>query len=301
LAKPWASRSGARPRPRWPRGAAALDSKILSRETTIEGGTIDTEFLGGLLEYLSERIGGTLREYGKQACTLGVHLRYVDHFSAHQTMRLERATNDERELLAAARELFTKLFTRRVAIRHVGISVMNLEMDRRQNELSIPTPTAVVSQPRSRSRARALRLERGVLWQRPRAARALRHQTNRPGALHSVFITINNYQAAIIISKKIYNHDIMASLLGTDGLPIRDSGIWAKEKLHYLEHYLIFSLLECARNGPVSCTTSIFFLGLGVATYVRPGKKLMGLHFIALRFDFAKYFFFEMDPDCHKH
>jgi len=55
--------------------------KSVSRETTIEGGTIDTEFLGGLLEYLSERIGGTLREYGKQACTLGVHLRYVDHFS----------------------------------------------------------------------------------------------------------------------------------------------------------------------------------------------------------------------------
>jgi hypothetical protein len=50
-------------------------------------------------------------------------------------MRLERATNDERELLAASRELFAKLFTRRVAIRHVGISVMNLEMDRRQNEL----------------------------------------------------------------------------------------------------------------------------------------------------------------------
>ncbi|MGC0779492.1 MAG: hypothetical protein WCD68_20030, partial [Candidatus Acidiferrum sp.] len=109
--------------------------KSVSRETTIEGGTIDTEFLGGLLEYLSERIGGTLREYGKQACTLGVRLRYVDHFSAHQTLRLERATNDERELLAAARGLFTKLFTRRVAIRHVGVSVMNLETDRRQNEL----------------------------------------------------------------------------------------------------------------------------------------------------------------------
>jgi nucleotidyltransferase/DNA polymerase involved in DNA repair len=33
--------------------------KSVSRETTIEGGTIDTEFLGGLIEYLSERIGST--------------------------------------------------------------------------------------------------------------------------------------------------------------------------------------------------------------------------------------------------
>ena len=46
--------------------------KSVSRETTIEGGTIDTEFLGGLLEYLSERIGSTLRDHGKQARTLGV-------------------------------------------------------------------------------------------------------------------------------------------------------------------------------------------------------------------------------------
>ena len=109
--------------------------KSVSRETTIEGGTIDTEFLGGLLEYLNERIGSTLREYGKQANTAGVRLRYVDHFSAHQTVRLMHPTNDERELLAATKELFSKLFTRRVAIRHVGVSVTNLDVDRRQNEL----------------------------------------------------------------------------------------------------------------------------------------------------------------------
>src|SRR5215472_7249510 len=109
--------------------------KSVSRETTIEGGTIDTEFLGGLLEYLSERIGATLREYGKQARTLGVRLRYVDHYSANQTVRLLRATNDERELLAAGKELFAKLFTRRVAIHLMGVSVTNLEADRRQNEL----------------------------------------------------------------------------------------------------------------------------------------------------------------------
>ncbi len=109
--------------------------KSVSRETTIEGGTIDTEFLGGLLEYLSERIGSTLREYGKQAHTAGLRLRYVDHFSAHQAVRLAHPTNDERELLAAAKELFTKLFTRRVAIRHVGVNVTNLDVDRRQNEL----------------------------------------------------------------------------------------------------------------------------------------------------------------------
>ena len=109
--------------------------KSVSRETTIEGGTIDTEFLGGLIEYLSERIGSTLREYGRQARTIGLRIRYVDNFSAHQNLRIARPTNDERELLAEARDLFTKLFTRRVAVRLVGVNVTNLETDRRQHEL----------------------------------------------------------------------------------------------------------------------------------------------------------------------
>jgi len=109
--------------------------KSVSRETTIEGGTIDTEFLGALIEYLSERVGSTLRDYGRQARTIGLRLRYMDHFSAHQTERLRRPTNDERELLAAAKDLFQKLFMRRVAIRLVGVTVVNLEPDRRQNEL----------------------------------------------------------------------------------------------------------------------------------------------------------------------
>ncbi len=109
--------------------------KSISRETTIEGGTIDTEFLGGLIEYLCERVGATLRDYGRQARSLGLRIRYVDHFSAHQTLRLAKPSNDERALHTTAMELFQKLFTRRVAVRLVGVTVVNLDMDRRQNEL----------------------------------------------------------------------------------------------------------------------------------------------------------------------
>jgi DNA polymerase IV len=50
-------------------------------------------------------------------------------------VRLSKPTNDERELLAAAKELFEKLFTRRVAVRLVGVNVTNLEADRQQHEL----------------------------------------------------------------------------------------------------------------------------------------------------------------------
>jgi DNA polymerase-4 len=109
--------------------------KSISRETTIEGGTIDTEFLGGLIEYLCERVGSTLRDYGRQARSIGLRIRYVDHFSAHQTIRLMKPSNDERALHKASMELFQKLFTRRVAVRLVGVTVVNLDQDRRQNEL----------------------------------------------------------------------------------------------------------------------------------------------------------------------
>lgn len=109
--------------------------KSISRETTVEGGTIDTEFLGGLIEYLCERVGSTLRDYGRQARSIGLRIRYVDHFSAHQTLRLTKPSNDERALHTTAMELFQKLFTRRVAVRLIGVTVVNLDLDRRQNEL----------------------------------------------------------------------------------------------------------------------------------------------------------------------
>ncbi len=111
------------------------EPKSISRETTIEGGTIDLEFLGGLIEYLSERIGSTLRAAGRQARSLSLRLRYTDFYAVNRSAKLAPPTNDEKLLLAAALEIFHALFTRRVALRFVGLSAANLEPERRQNEL----------------------------------------------------------------------------------------------------------------------------------------------------------------------
>jgi DNA polymerase IV len=115
-------------------------AKSVSRETTFEDGTIDKELLAGLLEYLSERVGSTLREYCRQANTVALRLRYVDDFCARETVRLIHHTNDERELLGTAKELFAKLFTRRgVAIRDVGVSASGLDISAAQRA-SEPRP-----------------------------------------------------------------------------------------------------------------------------------------------------------------
>jgi DNA polymerase-4 len=127
---------GERARGQDPRLVAALpEPKSISRETTIEGGTIDLEFLAALVEYLSERIGSTLRAHERQARTLALRLRYTDSFSAGRALKLDPPANDEKTLLAAAMELFHELFTRRVALRWVGLQVANLEPEQRQNEL----------------------------------------------------------------------------------------------------------------------------------------------------------------------
>jgi DNA polymerase-4 len=114
---------------------APQEPRSISRETTIEGGTIDLEFLSALIEYLAERIGSTLRIHSRQARTVALKLRYTDAYSANRSARLMPATNDEKSLHAAAMELFRALYTRRVALRWVGLSVTNLEPERRQNEL----------------------------------------------------------------------------------------------------------------------------------------------------------------------
>ncbi|HXZ18866.1 MAG TPA: hypothetical protein VEG63_02895, partial [Candidatus Acidoferrales bacterium] len=109
--------------------------KSISRETTIEGGTIDPEFLRALLEYLAERVGSTLRAGGRAARTITLRLRYMDSFSAARSAPLAPPTNDDKALLESARELLAALYTRRVAVRFLGIGVTNLTADRRQNDL----------------------------------------------------------------------------------------------------------------------------------------------------------------------
>jgi DNA polymerase IV len=104
-------------------------------ETTIAHGTVDAELLGHLLAYLSRRVSGAVRESGKQAATVGVRLRYMDDYCAQQTKRLTCTSNNERELLLAAKELFAQLLTRGVPIRQMGISITNVNEDLRRGEL----------------------------------------------------------------------------------------------------------------------------------------------------------------------
>lgn len=92
----------------------------------------------------------------------------------------------------------------------------------------------------------------------------------------------------------------MSNTIGSDSLPVRDSGIWAKEKLYYLEHYLdIFSVGMHKRwNGKLYYVD--LFAGPGRCLISETKEEFDGSPLIALKFNFAKYVFFESDPTCFK-
>jgi len=92
----------------------------------------------------------------------------------------------------------------------------------------------------------------------------------------------------------------MATLLGSDGLQVRDSGIWAKEKLHYLEHYLNIFSVGMHKKWPGKLYYIDLFSGPGRCHIRETNEEIDGSPLIALRFNFAKYFFIEMDQDCYK-
>jgi DNA polymerase IV len=112
-----------------------------SRETTINGGTRNPEYLAVLTNYLCERIANALREGHRQPRSISLRIRYLDQFSASQSLCLALATNYRRQLFAAANALVESLFTRPVPVHSLTVSVAasnaNSSADRHLRETAI--------------------------------------------------------------------------------------------------------------------------------------------------------------------
>lgn len=90
----------------------------------------------------------------------------------------------------------------------------------------------------------------------------------------------------------------MATLLGSDGLPVRDSGAWAHEKLYYLERYLDIFSVGMHQKWRDKLYYVDLFAGPGSCLIPETGEEFDGSPLIALKFHFAKYYFFESDSAC---
>ena len=101
--------------------------KQISRETSFEEDTLDLALVKGTLQYLCERIGKKLRDEELHCRTIAIKIKYSD-FRYHTTsQKLAHPTGNSGSLFDAAERLFDQLRLRRTRIRHVGVSVTDIE------------------------------------------------------------------------------------------------------------------------------------------------------------------------------
>lgn len=86
--------------------------------------------------------------------------------------------------------------------------------------------------------------------------------------------------------------------LGSDGLVVRDSGVWATEKLYYLDHYLDIFSVGMTKKWAGKLYYVDLFAGPGICRIRESNKEIDGSPLIALKFNFAKYFFVGSDEKC---
>lgn len=109
--------------------------KTISRETTFNADSVDRVFLDGTLYYLLERVCQKLRDLDMVAARIGVKLRYVDYSSTDDFKTLRFPSNAEGEIHPYIKILFDQIYTRKIGVRHLGVTAVKLSPAFRQIRL----------------------------------------------------------------------------------------------------------------------------------------------------------------------
>lgn len=114
----------------------------LSRETSFHRDTADPAQVAGMLEYLVGRACRATRELGLTARTVSVRLRYSDGESAEQARTLRAPSAVDPVLMALALELLGRLFTRRVSLHAIGVTLSGFVRDAAEQGALFDEPEA---------------------------------------------------------------------------------------------------------------------------------------------------------------
>lgn len=101
------------------------EQKALTTEFTFQQDTVDINLILAQLTRMTEQLSFELRKETKLTGCIRVKIRYTDG-DTHTTQRTIVYCNTDHVLLKTVRELFLKLFTRRLLVRLVGIRFQNL-------------------------------------------------------------------------------------------------------------------------------------------------------------------------------
>ncbi|MBS9524843.1 DNA polymerase IV [Litoribacter alkaliphilus] len=101
------------------------EAKSISTENTFEQDTIDVRMLEATLVAMTEQIASKLRQKGQLTACVSVKIRYSD-FDTHTMQRKIPYTSADHTLIPLVKELFRKLYNRRILIRLIGVRFSSL-------------------------------------------------------------------------------------------------------------------------------------------------------------------------------
>lgn len=104
---------------------AGHERKSISKETTFDTDVVSSETIEKILFDLSSRVCQLLRSENWMASTVSIKLRYSD-FTTITRARTIIPTDDDKTVYETAVDLFRKAYTRRVAVRLIGIHLSKL-------------------------------------------------------------------------------------------------------------------------------------------------------------------------------
>ena len=101
------------------------EQKSISTENTFSSDTIDMQFIHAELVRMTEKIAFELRQQDKLAGCVTVKIRYADFETVTKQMTIPYSSSDH-VLLSKVKELFSKLYDRRLLIRLIGVKFSHL-------------------------------------------------------------------------------------------------------------------------------------------------------------------------------
>lgn len=118
------------------------EQKSIGTENTFESDTIDMAFLNSQLVRMTEKVGFELRQKNKLCGCITVKLRYANFDTVSRQCVISYTSSDE-VLLQRAKELFAKLYEKRMLVRLVGVKVSHLVQGHQQIDLFQDTEEGV--------------------------------------------------------------------------------------------------------------------------------------------------------------
>ncbi len=118
------------------------EQKSMSTEHTFEQDTIDIAAINNLLTTMVEGLCYDLRSKNKLTACITVKIRYAN-FDTHTIQKRIPYTAFDHILMSTAKELFQKLYTRRMLIRLVGVRLSHLVGGSQQLHMFEDTPEMV--------------------------------------------------------------------------------------------------------------------------------------------------------------